>query len=190
MRVLFTFFVLLGGISLAQQPDPLLSLNPKLQQKWVDSVYQSMSLDQKIGQLFTPMVFSEKDDEHFDEIKDLIEKYHIGGIIFSLGGPVKQSQWLNEFQALSKVPLLISMDAEWGVAMRLDSVVAFPWSMTLGAIKDNAIIRKIGQRMGEQEKILGVHMSYAPVLDINTNPQNPIIGNRSFGEDPKLIEGK
>ena len=190
MRVLFTLFVLLGGISLAQQPDPLLSLNPKLQQKWVDSVYQSMSLDQKIGQLFTPMVFSEKDDEHFDEIKDLIEKYHIGGIIFSLGGPVKQSQWLNEFQALSKVPLLISMDAEWGVAMRLDSVVAFPWSMTLGAIKDNAIIRKIGQRMGEQEKILGVHMSYAPVLDINTNPQNPIIGNRSFGEDPKRVVEK
>jgi beta-N-acetylhexosaminidase len=190
MRVLFTFFVLLGAISLAQQPDPLLSLNPKLQQKWVDSVYQSMSLDQKIGQLFTPMVFSKKDDEHFDEIKDLIEKHHIGGIIFSLGGPVKQSQWLNEFQALSKVPLLISMDAEWGVAMRLDSVVAFPWSMTLGAIKDNAIIRKIGQRMGEQEKILGVHMSYAPVLDINTNPQNPIIGNRSFGEDPKRVAEK
>ena len=107
-----------------------------------------------------------------------------------MGGPVKQSQWLNEFQALSKVPLLISMDAEWGVAMRLDSVVAFPWSMTLGAIKDNAIIRKIGQRMGEQEKILGVHMSYAPVLDINTNPQTPIIGNRSFGEVPKRVAEK
>ena len=81
-----------------------------------------MSLDQKIGQLFTPMVFSKKGDEHFDEIKNLIEKYHIGGLIFSLGGPVTQSHWLNEFQALSKVPLLISMDAEWGVAMRLDSV--------------------------------------------------------------------
>ena len=133
------------------------------------------------------MVFSKKGDEHFDEIKNLIEKYHIGGIIFSLGGPIKQSHWLNEFQSLSKVPLMISMDAEWGVAMRLDSVVAFPWSMTLGAIKDNNIIRKIGQRMGQQEKILGVHMSYAPVLDINTNPQNPIIGNRSFGEDPKRV---
>ncbi|MBL6665779.1 MAG: serine hydrolase [Flavobacteriaceae bacterium] len=190
MRILLTFFVLLGCLSLAQQPDPLLSENPKLQQKWVDSVYQSLSLDQKIGQLFTPMVFSKKEDDHFDEIKNLIEKYHIGGIIFSLGVPVKQSQWLNEFQSLSKVPLLISMDAEWGVAMRLDSVVAFPWSMTLGAIKDNDIVRKIGQRMGEQEKILGVHMSYAPVLDINTNPQNPIIGNRSYGEDPYRVAEK
>ena len=190
MRILFTFFALFGPFSLAQQPDPLLSENFKHQQKWVDSIYQTLSLDQKIGQLFTPMVFSKKDEDHFDEIKNLIEKYYIGGIIFSLGSPFKQSQWLNEFQSISKVPLMISMDAEWGVAMRLDSVIAFPWSMTLGAIKDNTVIRRIGQRMGEQERILGVHMSYAPVLDINTNPENPIIGNRSFGEDPKRVADK
>ena len=190
MRILFTFFALFGPFSLAQQPDPLVSENPKHQQKWVDSIYQSLSLDQKIGQLFTPMVFSKKDEDHFDEIKNLIEKYYIGGIIFSLGSPFKQSQWINEFQSISKVPLMISMDAEWGVAMRLDSVIAFPWSMTLGAIKDNTVIRRIGQRMGEQERILGVHMSYAPVLDINTNPENPIIGNRSFGEDPKRVADK
>ena len=190
MRILFTFFALFGPFSLAQQPDPLLSENPKHQQKWVDSIYQSLSLDQKIGQLFTPMVFSKKDEDHFDEIKNLIEKYYIGGIIFSLGSPFKQSQWLNEFQSISKVPLMISMDAEWGVAMRLDSVIAFPWSMTLGAIKDNTVIRRIGRRMGEQERILGVHMSYAPVLDINTNPENPIIGSRSFGEDPKRVADK
>ena len=190
MRILFTFFALFGPFSLAQQPDPLVSENPKHQQKWVDSIYQSLSLDQKIGQLFTPMVFSKKDEDHFDEIKNLIEKYYIGGIIFSLGSPFKQSQWINEFQSISKVPLMISMDAEWGVAMRLDSVLAFPWSMTLGAIKDNTVIRRIGQRMGEQERILGVHMSYAPVLDINTNPENPIIGNRSFGEDPKRVADK
>jgi len=114
MRVLVTFLILFGTLCLAQQPDPLLSVNPKLQQKWVDSVYHSMSLDQKIGQLFTPMVFSKKDDEHFDDIRSLIQKHHIGGIIFSLGDPVKQTQWLNEFQSMSKVPLLISMDAEWG----------------------------------------------------------------------------
>ena len=190
MRILFSFFALIGPFSLAQQPDPLLSENPKHQQKWVDSIYQSLSLDQKIGQLFTPMVFSKKDEDHFDEIKNLIEKYYIGGIIFSLGSPFKQSQWLNEFQSISKVPLMISMDAEWGVAMRLDSVIAFPWNMTLGAIKDNTVIRRIGERMGEQERILGVHMSYAPVLDINTNPENPIIGNRSFGEDPKRVADK
>ena len=175
---------------MAQQPDPLLSKIPQLQQKWVDSVFNTLSVDQKIGQLFTPMVFSRKDTTHYQEIKTLIEKYHIGGIIFSQGGPVKQTQWLNAFQSISKVPLLISMDAEWGVAMRLDSVVAFPWNMTLGAIKDNAVVEKIGTRMAEQERELGVHMSYAPVLDINTNPKNPIIGNRSFGENPKRVAEK
>lgn len=190
MRIILVLFLLLGVLSFAQQTDPLLSSDPELQQKWVDSIYQSMSIDQKIGQLFTPMVFSKKDESHFEETKSLIEKHHIGGLIFSLGGPVKQSQWLNEFQSLSEVPLLISMDAEWGVAMRMDSVVAFPWNMTLGATKDNTIIKKIGQRMAEQQKKLGIHMSYAPVLDINTNPQNPIIGNRSFGEDPKRVAKK
>lgn len=190
MRIKLIFLTLLGALSFAQQPDPLLVDQPELQHKWVDSTYQSMNLDQKIGQLFTPMVFSKKDDTHFEEVKTLIEKYHIGGIIFSLGAPFEQSQWLNEFQSLSKIPLLISMDAEWGVAMRLDSVVAYPWSMTLGAIEENDIVRKIGRRMAEQEEILGVHMSYVPVLDINTNPQNPIIGNRSFGEDPKRVAEK
>jgi beta-N-acetylhexosaminidase len=190
MQIKLVFLILLGALSFAQQPDPLLVDQSELQQKWVDSIYQSMDLDQKIGQLFTPMVFSKKDNKHFEEIKTLVEKYHIGGIIFSLGSPYKQSQWLNEFQSLSKTPLLISMDAEWGVAMRLDSVVAYPWNMTLGAIEENDIVKKIGRRMAEQEETLGVHMSYAPVLDINTNPQNPIIGNRSFGEDPKRVAEK
>tara|TARA_A100001011_G_C14310567_1_gene845354 strand:- start:71 stop:2983 length:2913 start_codon:yes stop_codon:yes gene_type:complete len=190
MRIFFTILFLIGTIAFAQQPDPLVSTTPQVQQKWVDSIYQSMSLDQKIGQLFTPIVFSQKDENHFEEIKELINKFHIGGIIFSLGGPEKQSRWLNEFQSLSKVPLLISMDAEWGVAMRLDSVIAFPWNMTLGAIKGNQIVEKIGQRMAQQERILGVHMSYSPVLDLNTNPENPIIGNRSFGEDPERVAAK
>ncbi len=190
MWIRFSILFLLGQLLIAQQPDPLLSKTPQLQQKWVDSVFNTLSVDQKIGQLFTPMVFSIKDTAHYHEIKTLIEKYHIGGIIFSQGGPVKQTQWLNAFQSMSKVPLLISMDAEWGVAMRLDSVVAFPWNMTLGATRDNAVIEKIGTRMAEQEFELGVHMSYVPVLDINTNPKNPIIGNRSFGENPQRVAEK
>lgn len=190
MHFFFIIYFLIGTFVFAQNPDPLISINPKVQRKWVDSIYQSMSLDERIGQLFTPMVSSKKDDKHFEDIKELINRYHIGGIIFSLGGPEKQSRWLNEFQSLSKVPLLISMDAEWGVAMRLDSVIAFPWNMTLGAIKENRIVQKIGQRMAQQERILGVHMTYSPVLDLNTNPQNPIIGSRSFGEDPKRVAEK
>ncbi len=186
----FIFLSLCVTTVCAQQPDPLLSDAVEAQKKWVDSLYQNMTLDEKVGQLFVPMVFSEQDEKHFEEIKSLIEKHHLGGLIFSLGSPDKQSKWLNEFQSVSKVPLLISMDAEWGVAMRLDSVVAFPWNMTLGAAQNEEVLRKIGQRMGEQERALGVHMSYAPVLDINTNPNNPIIGNRSFGESPTLVARK
>ena len=174
----------------AQQPDPLLADNPFLQKKWVDSIYSVLSLDEKIGQLFIPMVFSKKDRNHFNEIRTLIEDYHVGGLIFSNGTPDKQTKWLNEFQSLSKVPLISSMDAEWGVAMRLDSVVPFPWSMTLGAIRDYEIVKKIGERMGEQEQLLGIDLSFSPVADINTNPLNPIIGNRSFGEKPGQVAKK
>lgn len=183
---LFTFLVC---IQLYAQPDPLLveKGRQKEQIAWVEQTYASMSLKEKIGQLFMPMVFSRKDSTHFRETLKLIEQHHIGGLIFSLGGPNRQSQWLNAFQKASKTPLLVAMDAEWGPAMRLDSVVRFPWQMTLGAIQDTSLIRKIGQRMGEQEKRLGVHFSFSPVLDVNTNPKNPIIGNRSFGEDAQRV---
>lgn len=187
MRINLVFLLLIAGCCYAQQPDPLLADDTQKQHQWVDSIYNRLSLDQKIGQLFVPMVFSKKDDHHFEEIKNLIKEHHIGGLIFSSGTPYKQSQWLNEFQTLSKVPLMISMDAEWGVGMRLDSVVSFPWNMTLGASRDKEIIKKIGERMGEQEQLLGIHLSFSPVADINTNPLNPIIGNRSFGENPKAV---
>ena len=169
--------------------DPL-RVHPEHQEaqiKWVDSVYQSLSLKEKVAQLFMPMVFTERDSTHFYETLALIEKHKIGGLIFSLGDPVGQSGWLNAFQSKSKTPLLIAMDAEWGVAMRLDSVSPFPWPMTLGAIQDSSLIRKLGKRMGEQEKRLGIHYSFGPVLDINTNADNPIIGNRSFGSSKARV---
>ncbi len=166
----------------SQSPDPLLdNENHIQQQQWVDSLYQGMTLEEKVGQLFMPMVFTERDSSHYHQTLNLIKQHKLGGLVFSLGGPVEQSQWLNSFQKVSKIPLLIAMDAEWGVAMRLDSVQPFPWPMTLGAIKDTTLLRSIGREMGKQEKRLGIHYSFSPVLDINTNPKNPIIGNRSFG---------
>jgi len=190
MRILFFSFVFALSLGLqAQQLDPL-SVAPEAQADqniWVDSLYHKLNLDQKIGQLFMPMVFTERDSSHFKATLDLVEKHDIGGLIFSLGGPVVQSQWLNAFQAASKTPLLIAMDAEWGGGMRLDSIQDFPWQMTLGAVQDTLLLRKIGRRMGEQEQRLGIHYSFGPVLDLNTNPANPIIGNRSLGEDPARV---
>ena len=188
-NIKFYFIVLISPfLIIGQNPDPLLlKENYDKQEKWVDSIYNTLSLKEKVGQLFMPMVFTEKDSSHYKKTLSLVEEYKIGGLVFSLGGPVIQSQWLNSFQKASKIPLLVSMDAEWGVAMRLDSVRPFPWPMTLGAIKDSTLIRKIGKRMGEQEKRLGIHYSFSPVLDINTNPKNPIIGNRSYGSSSSRV---
>lgn len=177
--------------AIAQENNPLiLKKDFQNQKKWVDSIYNTMTLEEKMGQLFMADIFSSDPKAKTDKIKDLITNYHLGGIIFSKGGPVRQAKLNNEFQSLAKIPLMIGMDAEWGLAMRLDSTYAFPWNMTLGAITDNKIVEKVGRRIGEQSKRLGVHINFAPVVDINTNPKNPIIGNRSFGEDKENVTEK
>ena len=189
MRILL--FTLLSTFSLfAQTTDPLVSIDYQAQESWVDSTYTSLTLEEKIGQLFMVMAFSEQGEKHFDKISKNIVEDNIGGVIFSSGGPYGQTKWLNKFQKKSKVPLLIGMDAEWGVAMRLDSVQAFPWNMTLGAIQNDVLVKDIGHRIGEQAKRLGIHINFAPSVDINTNPKNPIIGNRSFGENKQNVARK
>ncbi|WP_104733669.1 glycoside hydrolase family 3 N-terminal domain-containing protein [Hanstruepera ponticola] len=182
------FFVF--NTSFSQNKNPLLADNPEHQKKWVDSVYNSLDIDQKIGQLFMVRAFSNQGLKHENIISQLIMDQHIGGIIYSTGGPVAQAKLNNRLQGLSKTPLLIGMDAEWGLNMRLDSTFAFPWNMTLGAIKDNKIVEQVGYQVGEHCKRIGVHFNFAPVVDINTNPKNPIIGNRSFGEDRDNVTEK
>ena len=189
----FSILVLLSLISIsifAQKEHPLSSRDKAAQERWVDSVYQSLDLKEKVGQLFMVQVFSSQDRKTKESIVKQIRDYKIGGIIYSKGGPVRQAQLNNELQASSKIPLLIGMDAEWGLSMRLDSTYAFPWNMTLGAIKDTLLIERAGQHIGEHCKRLGVHFNFAPVVDINTNPKNPIIGNRSFGEDRDNVTTK
>ncbi|MGZ9736083.1 glycoside hydrolase family 3 N-terminal domain-containing protein [Flavobacterium sp. GNP002] len=151
--------------------------------KWVDSVYNGMTLEEKFGQLFMVAAYSNKDTVHFNAIDKLIQENKIGGLIFFQGGPVRQAKLTNRFQSKSKIPLFIGSDAEWGLGMRLDSTYRYPWNMTLGAIQDMKLLEKVGAQMGKQSKRLGLQFNFAPVLDINTNPRNPIIGFRSFGED-------
>ena len=169
---------------------PLYAPETQLQRAWVDSIYNSMSLEEKVGQLFMVDVFSNQSAAETRKISKYIEEHHLGGIIFSKGGPQQQVKLTNEFQGLSEVPLLIAMDAEWGAAMRLDSTFAFPWNMTLGAIKDSTLIEETGEAIAGDLRRLGVHMNFAPVVDINTNPDNPIIGNRSFGESRENVSEK
>ena len=134
-----------------------------------------------MAQLFVNWVSPEQ--SNFDEIKKLVVEDKIGGLIFSIGTTKSHVEWLNKFQSLAKTPLLITMDAEWGPAQRLSDVFAHPWNMTLGAIQDESLVRDISKRMAEQNKALGVHINFSPSVDVNNNSKNPIIGNRSFGED-------
>src|SRR5690554_5713575 len=160
------------------------------QSRWVDSIYNQMTIDEKIGQLFMVAAYSNKNEIHAQSIDSLIINQKIGGVIFFQGGPVRQAQLTNRFQSKAKVPLFIGIDAEWGLAMRLDSTYAFPWNMTLGAIQDNDLIEEMGRQMGKHSKRMGIHFNFAPVVDVNTNPLNPIIGNRSFGENPENVAQK
>ena len=150
---------------------------------WVDSVYNQMPFNEKVGQLFMVAAYSNKDTVHFNALDKLIRDYKIGGLIFFQGGPIRQAKLTNRFQSKSKLPMFIGIDAEWGLNMRLDSTYKFPWNMTLGAIRDLKLIEKMGEQMGKESKRMGIHFNFAPVIDVNTNPLNPIIGSRAFGED-------
>ncbi|HNU59063.1 MAG TPA: glycoside hydrolase family 3 N-terminal domain-containing protein [Aquaticitalea sp.] len=190
MRFLFSLIILISISANSQTVNPLLSNDAVNQQKWVDSIYNGMSLEEKVGQLFMVQVFSDEKRLNRSKIANLITKQKIGGIIYSTGDPMSQAKLNNELQADSKVPLLIGMDAEWGLSMRLKNTYAFPWNMTLGAIQDNTLVERTGKYIGEHCKRLGVHFNFAPAVDINTNPKNPIIGNRSFGEDRDNVTEK
>ncbi len=157
---------------------------------WADSVLQTMSLEEKIGQLFMVAAYSNKDQAHQDDIDTLIEKYHIGGLIFFQGSPTRQVEMTNYFQAKSKIPLMIGIDGEWGLAMRLDSTIKYPKQMTLGAITDNDLIYKMGEAVADQCHRMGIHINFAPVADVNNNPDNPVINYRSFGENKEQVTTK
>ena len=189
-RIFILFILILSTQKLnSQTVDPLISEDFLNQEKWVDSIYNNLTLDEKIGQLFFVQATS-KNKNNSEKILNDIKNFKIGGLIFSTGHPSIQANLTNKYQNASKTPLMISMDAEWGVGMRLDSVPKFPWNMSLGAIKNDLLIEKIGSEIGYQFKRLGIHMNFAPVIDINTNPKNPIIGNRSYGENKINVSEK
>ena len=160
------------------------------QEAWVDSVFNALTPDQRLGQLFMVAAYSNRDETHYQEIDKLVTDYNIGGLIFFQGGPVRQARLTNRYQAQAKVPLSLAMDAEWGLGMRLDSTISFPKQMTLGAIADNKWIYEMGQEVARQFHSLDMHINFAPVVDVNVNAQNPVIGYRSFGENKFLVSEK
>jgi len=164
-------------------------VNPQCEQ-WADSMMKTLSPDERIGQLFMVAAYSDTASIHKDDsakLTKLIQEQKIGGLIFFKGTPTRQAQLCNYYQSISSIPMLIGMDAEWGLAMRLDSVPRFPFQMALGAMQDDSLIFKMGVEIAKECKRLGMQVDFAPVVDINDNPMNPVIGMRSFGDDKKEV---
>jgi beta-glucosidase-like glycosyl hydrolase/CubicO group peptidase (beta-lactamase class C family) len=188
-KVLLLIFLLISTLSTIAQktPDFLTNYN----QRWVDSVFNTLTLEEKIGQLLMPRGNTSGQGYNFDKLKKWVQDYKLGGLVFFAGQPTTQARIVNELQNMSKVPMLIGMDLEWGLAMRLDSTVRFPYQMTLGAMRGReSDIREMGAEIGRQCRRMGVHINYAPVVDVNNNPNNPVINFRSFGENKYDVAGK
>ncbi|MGB7785882.1 MAG: glycoside hydrolase family 3 N-terminal domain-containing protein [Salinimicrobium sp.] len=182
--MLFSFFG--SAQELQPQPEFLQYRNST----WVDSLMNKLTLEEKIGQLIMVAAYSNKGEKHKEEILKLIEEQKIGGLIFFQGDPETQVELMNEYQEASKLPLLGAIDAEWGLGMRLDNTISFPFQMTLGAIQDNELLYKMGVEVGRQVKRAGLQVNFAPVVDVNNNPENPVINFRSFGEDKENVAQK
>ncbi|MEO8406712.1 MAG: glycoside hydrolase family 3 N-terminal domain-containing protein, partial [Chitinophagaceae bacterium] len=180
-KALQIFFLLIPTISVAQYHSRLSA------SEWTDSVFNSLTEDERIAQLMVIRAHSNLGPDHIAKVVEDIRKYDVGALCFFQGGPVRQANLTNYYQSISKTPLMVTMDGEWGLGMRLDSITKFPYQLTLGALNDSDVIYKMGQAVGQQFKRLGVQVNYAPVVDINNNPQNPVIGYRSFGEDKEKV---
>ena len=180
--------VLLGTLALISGTVNLEAQTTK--KEWVKSNLKSMTLRQQIAQLFVIVCHPRQGEEHINYVLETIHEEQIGSLIWGQYTPVEYVNLLNKMQALVRIPLLVSMDAEWGVSMRIDSVVRFPQQLTLGAIEDNSLIYDFGVEVARQCREMGIHMNYAPVVDVNNNPKNPVIGMRSFGENKYKVTEK
>jgi beta-glucosidase-like glycosyl hydrolase/CubicO group peptidase (beta-lactamase class C family) len=184
-RIIITLTVLFLGLGILGSNAQAVNANSR--QKWVDSIYNQLSQNERIGQLFMVAAYSGGKDYNEEKIKKLIAARQIGGLIFMQGTPEAQAEQTNNYQRMAQVPLMIGMDAEWGLGMRLTGVKDFPRQMMIGATRDTAIAYALGKAVAEQCKRLGVHINFAPVVDVNNNPNNPIINARSFGEDKNWV---
>ena len=158
--------------------------------KYADSLYAKLSMDERIGQLYIVALYTNKDQNHISGVRKLVEQERIGGIILMQDDAEQEIALVNEFQKKSRVPMLFGMDAEWGLYQRIKTAHKFPWAMTLGAIQDNNLVYEMASKIAEDVKKMGIYWNFAPVVDVNTNPKNPIIGNRSFGSDVQNVIAK
>ncbi|HAP96153.1 glycoside hydrolase family 3 protein [Epilithonimonas hominis] len=183
-RLSLSIIIFISQLYSAQyQPKNICNSDIKKANDWVDKTYNSLSQDEKLGQLFIVALYTNKDEAHINQVRNIVTSDKIGGLILMQDDAAREINLVNEFQSQSKVPLMIGMDAEWGVFQRIAKAHKYPWAITLGAIQDKNLITEMSAKIAEDCKRMGINWDFAPVVDVNTNPDNPIIGNRSFGSD-------
>lgn len=187
LSILAILFALAQSIATDRIQTKQINIDTLKQKIWVDSIMQKLTIREKIAQSFMVSAYSNKDQKHVDEIASLVKNEKIGGLIFFQGGPIRQARLTNYYQSLSKIPIIISIDGEWGLGMRLDSTFSYPRQMMLGAGADSALVYQVASDMAKHFKRMGIHINYGPVVDINNNPLNPVIGSRSFGENKNMV---
>lgn len=182
-QLLFIILFINSKFSAQYLPKNISQQDQKKAQQWVDKTYNSLSQDEKLGQLFIVALYTNKDENHINQVRNIVTNDKIGGLILMQDDAAREINLVNEFQQKSKIPLMIGMDAEWGLYQRIATAHKFPWAMTLGAIQDKNLIYQMAAKIAEDCKRMGINWDFAPVVDVNTNPSNPIIGNRSFGSE-------
>ena len=183
-QICFLLFLLFSLQFFAQyQPKNLTHKDLRKANSWVDKTYNALSQDEKLGQLFIIALYTNRGEDYIQNVRNIVTSEKIGGLILMQDDAAREINLVNEFQAKSKVPLIIGMDAEWGVFQRIATAHKFPWAMTLGAIQDKNLITEMAAKIAQDCKRMGINWDFAPVVDVNTNPANPIIGNRSFGSE-------
>lgn len=187
---LFLFLIFLSFTSKAGVIDSLTTEGQRPKYSWADSIIKTMTLEQKIAQLLMIRIVSNDNEKYNKKAIELISRLGLGGVCMFQGGPVRQVNLINRIQNASTIPVMISIDGEWGLAMRLDSTIMFPRQMALGAIKDNKLIYKMGQEVAREFRRVGIHLNFAPVADVNCNSKNPVINSRSFGGDRDNVAQK
>ncbi len=190
-KIIFTGSLLTAVAVMAFQSTPIekevFIAEPVATNLWVDEQLASMTLREKIGQFFMVAAYSGKDEAHYREIDSLVVRDKVGGIIFFQGNKSNLQSSIKRFQSKAKIPLMIGMDAEWGVSMRLEDADRFPYNYTIGAADNVELTERIAEMMGQECRELGIHINFAPVADVNSNPNNPVIGFRAYGENPKDV---
>lgn len=193
IKKLFSFgllsMMLISAAFAQNKPNFVDFINQK--HSWVDSVFNTLTPKQRIGQLFLVRAHTNLGQKYVDSVKQVIEKEQLGGLVVFQGGPVRHANMFNQYQQVSKVPLLITFDGEWGLGMRMpDSTISYPYQMTLGAIQNNNLLYEMGRQVARDFHRMGMHFNFAPVVDINNNPKNPVINFRSFGDNKYKVTEK